>query len=286
MLDAFIGRRKKYVQATPTQEAKPEIPKGMYTKCPHCKKTIYVIDLVANMGVCAYCNGHLPLSPATRISKLVDTGSFKEIDKHMTTCNPLDFEGYEEKVEGYVKKTGQKEAVVTGVATINGVETVIGVMDPRFIMGSMGSVVGEKITRAIEYATKHELPIILFSASGGARMQEGIYSLMQMAKTSSALARHDDKGLLFISVLTHPTTGGVTASFAMLGDIILAEPGALVGFAGPRVIEQTIRQRLPEGFQRAEFLLEHGMLDAIVERKDMRDTLGALLKFHIKEGRV
>lgn len=284
MLNGFIGRKKQYAKTTPAQTTKPEIPQGMYTKCPHCKKNIYVIDLVANMGVCTYCNGHLPLSPATRISKLVDTGSFKELDKHMLTQNPLEFEGYEEKVESYMKKTGQKEAVITGVATIGGVETVVGVMDPRFIMGSMGSVVGEKITRAIEHATKHQLPIILFSASGGARMQEGIFSLMQMAKTSSALARHDEAGLLFISILTHPTTGGVTASFAMLGDIILAEPGALIGFAGPRVIEQTIRQKLPEGFQRAEFLLEHGMIDGIIERSTMKDTLSTLLKFHIKEG--
>ncbi|MGL5676670.1 MAG: acetyl-CoA carboxylase, carboxyltransferase subunit beta [Cellulosilyticaceae bacterium] len=287
MLSGLIGRQKKYVKAAapPVQTTKPEIPKGMYTKCPHCKKNIYVIDLVANVGVCTYCNGHLPLSPSTRITKLVDTNTFKELDKHMVSCNPLEFEGYDEKLEGYIKKTNQNEAVVTGVATIGGVQAVVGVMDPRFIMGSMGSVVGEKITRAIEYATKEALPIILFSASGGARMQEGIFSLMQMAKTSSALARHDDKGLLYISVLTHPTTGGVTASFAMLGDIILAEPGALVGFAGPRVIEQTIRQKLPEGFQKAEFLLEHGMIDGIVERKDMRDTLTTLLKLHVKEGK-
>lgn len=285
MLSGFIGRRKKYIKTTQGTATKPEIPKGMYTKCPHCKKNIYVIDLVASMGVCTFCNGHLPLSPATRITKLVDTNSFKEFDKNMTTLNPMAFEGYEEKIEDFIKKTGQNEAVVTGVTRIGGIEVVLGVMDPRFIMGSMGSVVGEKITRAIEYATEHSLPLILFSASGGARMQEGIFSLMQMAKTSSALAKHDDKGLLYISVLTHPTTGGVTASFAMLGDIILAEPHALVGFAGPRVIEQTIRQKLPEGFQKAEFLLEHGMIDAIVERKELRDTLITLLKLHEKEGR-
>lgn len=283
MLSALIGRQKKYAQ-TKTTQSKPEVPKGMYTKCPHCKKNIYVIDLIANIGVCAYCNGHLPISPSARISKLIDLDSFEEFDKEMKSANPLEFEGYEDKIETTMKKVEQNEAVITGKGRIGGIETVLAVMDSRFIMGSMGSVVGEKITRAIEYATAHELPIIIFSASGGARMQEGIISLMQMAKTSAALARHDEKGLLYISVLTNPTTGGVTASFAMLGDIIIAEPNALIGFAGPRVIEQTIRQKLPQGFQRSEFLLEHGMIDCIVERKDMRDSLYKLLKFHAKEG--
>lgn len=283
MLSALIGRQKKYAQ-TKTTQSKPEVPKGMYTKCPHCKKNIYVIDLIANIGVCTYCNGHLPISPSARISKLIDLDSFEEFDKEMKSANPLQFEGYEDKIETTMKKVEQNEAVITGKGRIGGIETVLAVMDSRFIMGSMGSVVGEKITRAIEYATAHELPIIIFSASGGARMQEGIISLMQMAKTSAALARHDEKGLLYISVLTNPTTGGVTASFAMLGDIIIAEPNALIGFAGPRVIEQTIRQKLPQGFQRSEFLLEHGMIDCIVERKDMRDSLYKLLKFHAKEG--
>ena len=283
MLSALIGRQKKYAQ-TKTTQSKPEVPKGMYTKCPHCKKNIYVIDLIANIGVCTYCNGHLPISPSARISKLIDLDSFEEFDKEMKSANPLEFEGYEDKIETTMKKVEQNEAVITGKGRIGGIETVLAVMDSRFIMGSMGSVVGEKITRAIEYATAHELPIIIFSASGGARMQEGIISLMQMAKTSAALARHDEKGLLYISVLTNPTTGGVTASFAMLGDIIIAEPNALIGFAGPRVIEQTIRQKLPQGFQSSEFLLEHGMIDCIVERKDMRDSLYKLLKFHAKEG--
>lgn len=283
MLSALIGRQKKYAQ-TKTTQSKPEVPKGMYTKCPHCKKNIYVIDLIANIGVCTYCNGHLPISPSARISKLIDLDSFEEFDKEMKSANPLEFEGYEDKIETTMKKVEQNEAVITGKGRIGGIETVLAVMDSRFIMGSMGSVVGEKITRAIEYATAHELPIIIFSASGGARMQEGIISLMQMAKTSAALARHDEKGLLYISVLTNPTTGGVTASFAMLGDIIIAEPNALIAFAGPRVIEQTIRQKLPQGFQRSEFLLEHGMIDCIVERKDMRDSLYKLLKFHAKEG--
>ena len=284
MLSALIGRQKKYAQ-TKTTQSKPEVPKGMYTKCPHCKKNIYVIDLIANIGVCTYCNGHLPISPSARISKLIDLDSFEEFDKEMKSANPLEFEGYEDKIETTMKKVEQNEAVITGKGRIGGIETVLAVMDSRFIMGSMGSVVGEKITRAIEYATAHELPIIIFSASGGARMQEGIISLMQMAKTSAALARHDEKGLLYISVLTNPTTGGVTASFAMLGDSIIAEPNALSGVAGPRVIEQTIRQKLPQGFQRSEFLLEHGMIDCIVERKDMRDSLYKLLKFHAKEGR-
>lgn len=282
MLSGLIGRQKKYIKAA-NNSSKPEIPKGMYTKCPHCKSNIYVIDLVANSGVCTFCNGHLPISPNARLAKLIDSESFQEFDKEMKSVNPLDFVGYEEKLSTYIKKTDQNEAVVTGVVRIKGISTVVAVMDPRFIMGSMGSVVGEKITRAIEYATEHKLPIIIFTASGGARMQEGIFSLMQMAKTSAALAKHDDAGLLYISVLTHPTTGGVTASFAMLGDIILAEPNALIGFAGPRVIEQTIKQKLPQGFQRAEFLVEHGMVDAIIERREMRESLYTLLKLHTKE---
>lgn len=283
MFQTLINRQKKYAK-TNSSSVKAEIPQGMYTKCPHCKNNLYVIDLIANHGVCMQCNGHLSISPKSRLIKFVDPNTFEEFDKNMTTVNPLDFEGYEEKVEGYSKKTDAHEAVITGKGKINGYETVIAVMDSRFMMGSMGSVVGEKITRAIEYATENNLPVIIFSASGGARMQEGILSLMQMAKTSAALARHDEKGLLYISVLTNPTTGGVTASFAMLGDIILAEPNALVGFAGPRVIEQTIKQKLPQGFQRAEFLLEHGMIDAIVNRKNMKVTLGNLLMFHDKEG--
>lgn len=282
MLSALIGRQKKYATSQKPQ-GKAEIPKGMYTKCPYCKKNIYMIDLIANIGVCTHCKGHLPISPYGRISKLIDLESFEEFDKEMKSMNPLAFEGYEEKITSTVKRVEHNEAVVTGKGKIQGIETVLAVMDSRFIMGSMGSVVGEKITRAIEYATKHRLPLIIFSASGGARMQEGIFSLMQMAKTSAALAKHDEQGLFYISVLTNPTTGGVTASFAMLGDVIIAEPGALIGFAGPRVIEQTIRQKLPQGFQRSEFLLEHGMIDCIVERKDMKDKLYTLLKLHTKE---
>lgn len=281
MLNSLIGRKKKYIKAKDTS-SQAEIPKGMYTKCPHCKNNIYIIDLIANMGVCTFCNGHLPISPNGRVAKLVDSDKFIELDKDMRTANPLNFEAYEQKVQEYMKKTDENEAVITGIGEIEGHKSVIAIMDSRFMMGSMGSVVGEKITRAVEYATDYKLPIIIFTASGGARMQEGIFSLMQMAKTSAALAKHNEARLLYISILTHPTTGGVTASFAMLGDIILAEPNALIGFAGPRVIEQTIKQKLPQGFQRAEFLLEHGMIDAIVDRKDMRVTLGKLLAMHTK----
>ena len=208
------------------------------------------------------------------------------MDAKLISGNPLEFDGYDEKMQKYMEKTQQNEAVITGKAKIEGQETIIAIMDSGFMMGSMESVVGEKVTRAIERATNEQLPLIIFTASGGARMQEGIYSLMQMAKTSAALAKHDAKGLLYISVLTDPTTGGVTASFATLGDIILAEPGALIGFAGPRVIEQTIKQKLPEGFQSAEFLLEKGQIDAIVNREDLRNTLSKLLKYHQKNAKL
>lgn len=283
MLDSFIKKKKKYTTMRAAAK-KADIPQGMFIKCPCCKKNIYVIDLLSAFSVCMHCDHHMPMSPKMRISKIVDKGTFREFDKQMKSENPLDFPGYEQKVQSYIDKTDENEAVITGEGKIDGIRTVIAIMDPRFMMGSMGSVVGEKITRAIEYATDHSLPIIIFTASGGARMQEGIYSLMQMAKTSAALARHDERGLLYISVLTDPTTGGVTASFAMLGDIIIAEPNALIAFAGPRVIEQTIKEKLPQGFQRAEFLLEHGMIDYIAHRKDMRNTLSTLLRFHVKEG--
>ena len=211
---------------------------------------------------------------------VADAGTFEEWDEEFETPNPLEYKGYEEKLDGLREKTGLKEAVVTGRARIDGTETVLGVCDGRFLMASMGEAVGEKITRAVERATSERLPVILFACSGGARMQEGIISLMQMAKTSAALKRHSDAGLLYISVLTDPTTGGVTASFAMLGDVILAEPKALIGFAGPRVIEQTIGQKLPKGFQRSEFLLEHGFIDGIVERPQLKETLSRILMLH------
>ena len=283
-LNGLIKKKTKYAIKTKGEQPKSSVPEGIYIQCPNCKKSVYRADLKQNLGVCPQCGYYYPLSARARLSLIVDKGSFKELDSAMTSSNPLSFPGYEEKLSAYQEKTGEKEAVITGEAEIEGQKTIIAIMNSSFMMGSMGSVVGEKITRAIEYATQKELPIIIFTASGGARMQEGIFSLMQMAKTSSALARHDAKGLLYISILTDPTTGGVTASFATLGDIILAEPRALIGFAGPRVIEQTINQKLPEGFQRSEFLLEHGQIDGIVERIDLKATLAKLLRLHSKEG--
>lgn len=277
------GLLKKKYAITSKETKKAEVPEGIYVQCPKCKKSIYRQELKNSYGICIHCGYNYPLSARARISLVVDKNSFEEFNGDLESANPLEFDGYEEKLIKYQEKTEQKEAVVTGKAKIEGQEVIIAIMDSSFMMGSMGSVVGEKVTRATEMATANKLPLIIFTASGGARMQEGIFSLMQMAKTSAALAKHDANGLLYISVLTDPTTGGVTASFATLGDIILAEPGALVGFAGPRVIEQTLREKLPEGFQRAEFLLETGQIDAIVERKELRKTLGQLLKFHQKE---
>ena len=253
---------------------------GKWVKCDNCKEILYKEDLHKNLGVCPNCGKHFRLSARRRIKQIIDEGTFEEIGKGLTTEDPLKFEGYVKKLETLKEKTKIEEAVVTGVGKLNDDEVVIAVMDGNFLMGSMGSVVGEKITLAVEESIKRKIPLIIFCLSGGARMQEGIVSLMQMAKTSSAIAKHNDAGLLYISVLTDPTTGGVTASFAMLGDIILAEPNALIGFAGPRVIEQTIKQTLPEGFQRSEFLLEHGFIDKIVERKDMKDTISKLIKLH------
>ena len=220
------------------------------------------------------------MSQEERIAITCDEGSFIELDSGMKPKNPMRYPGYDEVIENAQKKAGIPEAVVTGHAKIDGYEVVLAIMDSHFMMGSMGSVVGEKVTRAVEYATEYRLPIVIFTTSGGARMQEGIISLMQMAKVSSAIARHDEAGLLYVTVLTDPTTGGVTASFAMLGDIILAEPKALIGFAGQRVIQATIHQKLPEGFQRAEFQLEHGFTDRIVHRKKLREELATILKLH------
>ena len=276
--------KKKYA-TTNKENKKTEVPEGIYVQCPKCKKSIYRLELKNNYGICSHCGYYYPLSARARISLIVDKNSFEEWDSSLESANPLSFEDYEEKLIKYQEKTEQKEAVITGKAKIEGQEVVLAIMDSSFMMGSMGSVVGEKVTRAIEKATLHQLPLIIFTASGGARMQEGIFSLMQMAKTSAALAKHDKNGLLYISVLTDPTTGGVTASFATLGDIILAEPGALVGFAGPRVIEQTLKEKLPEGFQKAEFLLETGQIDAIIERRELKKTLGQLLKFHQREAK-
>ncbi len=253
---------------------------GKWMKCDNCKEILYKDEVHRNLSVCPNCGKHFRISSRRRIAQLVDEGTFKEINANMGLRDPLQFDGYQKKLESLVEKTQIQEAVQTGIGEIDGQTAMLAVMDGNFMMGSMGSVVGEKITLAIEEAIKQKLPIIIVCVSGGARMQEGIISLMQMAKTSSALMKLNEAGLLSICVLTDPTTGGVTASFASLGDIILAEPKALIGFAGPRVIEQTVKQKLPEGFQSAEFLLEHGFIDKIVERKDMKKVLGKLLKFH------
>ena len=261
-------------------ENRPEAPLGILKKCNACKSAIFTEDVKRNYYICPKCHNYFRVHAWRRVEMIADEGSFEEWDHDMKTSNPLNFKGYEEKVRALQEKTNLAEAVLTGKAKIQGMDVVLGICDGRFMMASMGEVVGEKITRAVERATKEKLPVILYACSGGARMQEGIVSLMQMAKTSAALKRHSEAGLLYITVLTDPTTGGVTASWAMLGDIILAEPNALIGFAGPRVIEQTIGQKLPKGFQRAEFLLEHGFIDGILERETSRDTLAELLRLH------
>ena len=265
---------------TPDKAEEPNIPAGLWKKCNKCSQPVYAEDVRSNFYVCPKCSGYFRLHAFQRIEMTADPGTFMEWDKEIEFQNPLDFPGYEKKVAATQEKTGLSEAIITGLCEIGGQKAVLGVMDARFIMSSMGRAVGEKITRAVEEATRQKLPVVLFACSGGARMQEGIVSLMQMAKTSAALKRHHEAGQLYISVLTDPTTGGVTASFAMLGDVILAEPGALIGFAGPRVIEQTIGQKLPEGFQRSEFLLEHGFIDKIVPRNEMKETLSRILKLH------
>lgn len=273
---------KRTVKGTPveTGAAVPEVPEGLLKKCNACKSAVFVEDVRKNYYICPHCHNYFRVHAYRRVEIIADKDSFEEWDQGIQTGNPLHYKGYPEKLEGLRQKTKLDEAIVTGKACIDGIPVVLGVCDGRFLMASMGETVGEKIARAVERATKERLPVILFACSGGARMQEGIVSLMQMAKTSAALKRHSDAGLLYISVLTDPTTGGVTASFAMLGDIILAEPNALIGFAGPRVIEQTIGQKLPKGFQRSEFLLEHGFLDKIVEREKLRETLSILLHQH------
>ncbi|HAE52345.1 MAG TPA: acetyl-CoA carboxylase carboxyl transferase subunit beta [Ruminococcus sp.] len=275
MLDSFFGVVKKRFNGNNSDDNNREM-----VKCPRCQSLILLKKYEELHRVCPDCNYHGRLSSKERIDITFDEGSFQELNADMISCNPIDFPEYSEKQEQLRKSTGLNDAVVTGTAMIKGIKIVAGIMDSRYMMGSMGSVVGEKITRAFEYATENKLPVILFTASGGARMQEGIVSLMQMAKTSGAVKRHSDAGGLYITVLTDPTTGGVTASFASLGDIIIAEPKVLIGFAGRRVIESTIRQRLPEDFQLAEFMQEHGFVDMITDRKKMRSTLCHILKIH------
>jgi len=263
-------------------DKKRDMPEGLWQKCPTCGEVIHELELKKNHRTCSGCNHHFTLSAPVRIDSLTDPGSFEEIDADLCSVDVLGFKSYTEKVEKYRKLTGMNSAIITGRARILGNPLVLGVMDFRFLGASMGSVVGEKITRAIETATAEKAAVVIVSASGGARMHEGILSLMQMAKTSGALALHGRAGLPFISVLTHPTTGGVTASFATLGDVILAEPGCMIGFAGPRVVKETTHQDLPEGFQTAEFMHEHGLVDMIVDRRELRDKLASLLGYMMK----
>lgn len=274
-LSAFKSRRGKSLHSDPK-----EFPEYVIRECPNCHQCHMYEEWMQHQYVCMSCGYHDKLSARERLRQLCDPKSFKELFAHLHLAQESEFPGYMDKLSKLQHSLGMEEAVITGVGKIQGHSAVIGVMDAHFMMGSMGAVVGEKVTRAIEYATKKHLPLILFTTSGGARMQEGILSLVQMAKTSAALARHKEAGLLYISYLTNPTTGGVLASFAMLGDINLAEPQALIGFAGKRVIESTINEKLPENFQKAEFVLEKGFIDKIVARKDMRTTLANLLAMH------
>ncbi len=288
MLNKQLFRRPniELEDAGTTVPHRPESPEELYTSCPKCKKMCAAEDLQNHFCVCPSCGHHFRIGARKRINWMADAGSFEEFWPEMRSENILRFEGYEKKLTQAREQTGENEGVLTGTCRIEGIETCIFVMDPGFIMGSMGTVVGEKITRLFEFAREKSLPVIGFCVSGGARMQEGALSLMQMAKTTGAVKRHSDGGGLYISVLTDPTTGGVMASFAMEGDIIIAEPGALIGFAGPRVIEQTIRQKLKEGFQRSEFLLEKGFVDMICDRRELKENLAALLRLHGREAEV
>ncbi|GGH86739.1 acetyl-CoA carboxylase carboxyl transferase subunit beta [Pullulanibacillus pueri] len=283
MLNNIFNKKKKYA-TVPSQQVRPDVPEGLMKKCPSCKKIMYTKELQKHLYICQSCGYHFQMASDERIKSLMDEGTFVEFDADLLSENPLKFPGYEEKLEKDRQKTSLNEAIVTGKGKINGHGTVIAVMDARFRMGSMGSVVGEKITRALEKAMAENLPMIIFTASGGARMQEGVLSLMQMAKTSTVLKKYSDAGGLFITVMTHPTTGGVTASFASLGDYNFAEPGAMIGFAGRRIIEQTIREQLPEDFQTAEFLLKHGQLDRVIPRDELKDQLTTVLSLHDQGG--
>ncbi len=274
---SWFRKEKKKLSA----EDKRELPANVFDKCPKCGEILYRARLAQNLNVCPACGHHLPLSSEEYIELLLDEGHFEEMDVDLRSTDPLQFRDlkpYKQRLEAAERKSGRGEAVITGLGLLDGIPVGVGVMDFSFIGGSMGSVVGEKVARLVRRAAEEERALVIASASGGARMQEGILSLMQMAKTSAALGRLHEAGLPYVSILTHPTTGGVTASFAMLGDVNLAEPGALIGFAGPRVIEQTIKQELPEGFQRSEFLLDHGMVDRIVDRREMKVTVARLLR--------
>lgn len=279
--DLFSKTRKKDIG---DHSGENTFPKGIVTKCPKCKTINVTKEIEKNLKVCLKCQHHFSMTAYERINAFLDADSFVSMDDHLQTTNPLNFPAYMEKVEADKLKTGLNEAVLTGVGTLKGQQVSIAVMDSHFRMGSMGSVVGEKITRAVEKATELRIPFIIFTASGGARMQEGVLSLMQMAKTSVALKRHSNEGLLYISIMTHPTTGGVSASFASIGDFNIAEPQSLIGFAGRRVIEQTVREKLPDDFQTAEFLLEHGQLDAIFNRLEMRDKIATIVNLHVQGG--
>jgi len=285
---ALFSKKDKYIRINPNRstvnqtQIKPEVPDELFSQCPGCKYTIYQKDL-GSERICPHCGYTFRISAQERLALTIDMGTFLEMFKGIETQDPLNFPGYRKKLTLMREKTGLDEAVVTGTALIKGEKVALGIMDSNFIMASMGTVVGEKITRLFEYATAEKLPVVLFTASGGARMQEGIMSLMQMAKISAAVKRHSNAGLFYLTILTDPTTGGVTASFAMEGDIILAEPQSLVGFAGRRVIENTVREDLPEDFQKAEFLLEHGFVDAIIKRRELPDTIARLVRLHRRE---
>lgn len=285
---ALFSKKDKYIRINPNRstvnqpQIKPEVPDELFSQCPGCKYTIYQKDL-GSERICPHCGYTFRISAQERLALTIDMGTFLEMFKGIETQDPLEFPGYQKKLASMREKTGLDEAVVTGTALIKGEKVALGIMDSNFIMASMGTVVGEKITRLFEYATAEKLPVVLFTASGGARMQEGIMSLMQMAKISAAVKCHSNAGLFYLTILTDPTTGGVTASFAMEGDIILAEPQSLVGFAGRRVIENTVREDLPEDFQKAEFLLEHGFVDAIIKRRELPDTIARLVRLHRRE---
>ncbi len=284
MLKDLFPKKKRYATITPHPSSRDKVPEGLMNKCKRCGEILLSKELEKHLKTCPHCGYHFTMTAEERIQVTLDEGSFQAFEDRIHTENPLEFPGYLEKLEKVQETTGMQEGVLSGSGTIAGYPVVVAVMDANFIMGSMGSVVGEKLTRAVERAIELNYPAIIFSVSGGARMQEGIFSLMQMAKVSSALARLAEKGLLYISVLTNPTTGGVTASFAMQGDLNLSEPGAIIGFAGRRVIEPMIRQKLPDEFQTAEFVLEHGMLDQVVHRKDMKPLLATVLSLHAQGG--